>query len=209
MDAGDALLQEILEHPDDDVPRLVYADWLDDTGGQPEQARAEFIRLQVLLAGLPGEDERRPELEARERRLRKRHARAWLGPMRLDVHDCAFERGFVVHLSLDAVSLLRWQDQIARSEPVRSVHLTSARQREVLECLAALPFLERLAGLDLSNNYLDRAGVAPLLNSPYLGRLQTLKFNDNPYGYDAVEAVANSPDLAGLVALEMRRNNLT
>jgi uncharacterized protein (TIGR02996 family) len=41
------LLVAICEHPADDEPRMVMADWLDDNG-QPE--RAEFIRLQLFLA---------------------------------------------------------------------------------------------------------------------------------------------------------------
>jgi uncharacterized protein (TIGR02996 family) len=41
-----ALLQAIREAPDDDAPRLVYADWLDEHGA-PE--RAEFIRVCVEL----------------------------------------------------------------------------------------------------------------------------------------------------------------
>jgi uncharacterized protein (TIGR02996 family) len=43
----DAFLQAILENLDDDTPRLVYADWLDEHG-DPE--RADFIRVQGLLA---------------------------------------------------------------------------------------------------------------------------------------------------------------
>ncbi len=37
-----AFLAAIMEHPDDDAPSLVYADWLDERG---EADRAEFIRL--------------------------------------------------------------------------------------------------------------------------------------------------------------------
>ncbi len=44
-----ALLRSILAAPDDDAPRLVYADWLDENG-EPE--RAEFIRVQCELARL-------------------------------------------------------------------------------------------------------------------------------------------------------------
>jgi uncharacterized protein (TIGR02996 family) len=40
---GDALLEDIRRHPDDDGPRLVYADWIEENG---EPDRAEFIRLQ-------------------------------------------------------------------------------------------------------------------------------------------------------------------
>lgn len=41
-----AFFADILAHPEDDTPRLVYADWLEDNG-QPE--RAEFIRIQIEL----------------------------------------------------------------------------------------------------------------------------------------------------------------
>jgi uncharacterized protein (TIGR02996 family) len=42
-----AFLDDIIENPDDDVPRLVYADWLTDQG---RGDRAEFIRVQVAAA---------------------------------------------------------------------------------------------------------------------------------------------------------------
>ena len=42
------LLQAVCEAPDDDGPRLVYADWCEDNG-QPE--RAEFIRSQIRRDG--------------------------------------------------------------------------------------------------------------------------------------------------------------
>jgi uncharacterized protein (TIGR02996 family) len=42
MGDDDAFLRAIADAPDDDAPRLVYADWLDEHG-QPD--RAEFVRL--------------------------------------------------------------------------------------------------------------------------------------------------------------------
>ena len=47
MNHDDAFLQAILDAPDDDTPRLVYADWLEEHG-QPD--RAEFIRSRGLPA---------------------------------------------------------------------------------------------------------------------------------------------------------------
>jgi uncharacterized protein (TIGR02996 family) len=44
MSDGDLLLAAIREHPEEDTPRLVYADWLEENG-QPD--RAELIRLGV------------------------------------------------------------------------------------------------------------------------------------------------------------------
>lgn len=47
MTDGAALLAAILAAPDDDAPRLVYADWLEEHG---EETRAEFIRMQINMA---------------------------------------------------------------------------------------------------------------------------------------------------------------
>src|SRR5262245_37192027 len=44
---GAALLRAIIDNPDEDTPRLVYADWLDEQGGESNAARAEFIRIQI------------------------------------------------------------------------------------------------------------------------------------------------------------------
>ena len=45
-------LQAISASPDDNLVRLVYADWLDERG----DPRAEFVRLQVELRQLPPDD---------------------------------------------------------------------------------------------------------------------------------------------------------
>jgi uncharacterized protein (TIGR02996 family) len=42
-------IEDIVADPDDDTPRLIFADWLDEHG---EEERAEFIRLQCEYAGL-------------------------------------------------------------------------------------------------------------------------------------------------------------
>jgi uncharacterized protein (TIGR02996 family) len=52
----DAFLQAILSSPDDDTPRLAYADWLEEHG---RSERAAFIRVQCQLARLPDDDPRR------------------------------------------------------------------------------------------------------------------------------------------------------
>lgn len=46
MTEGDALLRAIIEEPDCNDLRLIYADWLGDNG---QDARAEFIRLQIAV----------------------------------------------------------------------------------------------------------------------------------------------------------------
>src|SRR5690349_5354630 len=87
------LLAAVLADPEDDAPRLVYADWLDENG-QPE--RAAFIRLQVEAARLPGFDPCRDVLGRRAVRLFDRHGADWVAELpRLDgITWAGFERGF-------------------------------------------------------------------------------------------------------------------
>jgi uncharacterized protein (TIGR02996 family) len=90
--SDDVFVQAILSAPDDDTPRLTYADWLEEHG-RPE--RAAFIRVECQLARLPDDDPRRPDLEARERQLLAEHGEEWAGPLRGLVDDWTFRRGFV------------------------------------------------------------------------------------------------------------------
>jgi uncharacterized protein (TIGR02996 family) len=47
------LTRAVVAEPDADLHRLAYADFLDDRDGPGDRARAEFVRVQVELAGLP------------------------------------------------------------------------------------------------------------------------------------------------------------
>jgi uncharacterized protein (TIGR02996 family) len=58
-----ALLKAISVHADEDTPRLVYADWLDERG---DHDRAEFIRVQCRLAAISPADQEWSALIDRE-----------------------------------------------------------------------------------------------------------------------------------------------
>lgn len=68
MSLDEAFLRDVIEHPDDDAVRLIYADWLEERGG----LRGEFIRLQIESEHLQEDDPRRPELEDRVFALEQR-----------------------------------------------------------------------------------------------------------------------------------------
>ena len=51
MTREEDLLRAVLADPDDDAPRLVLADWLEDRGDADSLARGELIRVQVASAG--------------------------------------------------------------------------------------------------------------------------------------------------------------
>jgi uncharacterized protein (TIGR02996 family) len=89
------LLRAIRDNPEEDTPRLMYADYLDEEG---HSARAEFIRTQVERARLPEHDPQRAPLEDREHELLAEHECSWLNvePDQMDeLREWEFERGFV------------------------------------------------------------------------------------------------------------------
>ena len=87
----DAFLKSIIANPDDDLPRLVYADFLDETG---DADRGEFIRVQCQLVRTDEHDPQFRELEDREHALLATNERAWFtAPAGL--REWVWRRGFI------------------------------------------------------------------------------------------------------------------
>jgi uncharacterized protein (TIGR02996 family) len=95
MSDAAALLAAIRAAPDDDAPRLIYADWLDEHG-QPE--RAEFIRVQIEL-----DRNESTKLRLRESDLLAEHHDAFAGALAAPGLRFRFERGFIVGLGHSGV----------------------------------------------------------------------------------------------------------
>jgi uncharacterized protein (TIGR02996 family) len=90
----DAFLQVAQEEPEEDAPRLIFADWLEDRGGPAWAAYAEFIRNQIESAKLGNRSKhRRARLAARQRELLAAHQRTWLGPWAGGSFRWVFHRG--------------------------------------------------------------------------------------------------------------------
>ncbi|MBY0459689.1 MAG: TIGR02996 domain-containing protein [Gemmataceae bacterium] len=182
MRDDEALLAAVIQHPDEDTPRLIYADWLQDHG-RPE--RAEFIRFQVERDRLPfGADARRRELLARETALLERHRKRWFDPFRcaFGAVKVTFRRGFVEHLETDAQSYLASSQALYRSAPLRSVVV-----RDTAAELLALSTCPRPAGVRLRarldvflglpparTTLIDLLAPAPAAPEPWLGRGERL-----------------------------------
>src|SRR5437667_9297562 len=77
---AEAFLQRIRAYPDDDAPRLIFADWLDEQGSVEAADRAEFIRVQVALAQMSPDDPRQPALLIAERELLDAYKPVWDAP---------------------------------------------------------------------------------------------------------------------------------
>src|SRR5262245_32995116 len=97
MNPEKAFLQAIIDNPDDDAPRLIYADWLEEHGDGPQ---AEFIRLQCQLARMDEFDPDRIALRDREEALLQAYGSQWQSEVPLEVRlpGEPFRRGFVALL---------------------------------------------------------------------------------------------------------------
>lgn len=69
------ILAAIQQCPDDDLPRFIYADWLDEHG---DTDRASFIRVAIEVNNLGWTDPRRDELAQSYWALLRRNIHRWL-----------------------------------------------------------------------------------------------------------------------------------
>src|SRR5262249_8069317 len=112
MSLDDAFLRDICERPDDDAPRLIYADWLEENG---HAERAEFIRLQCRVAQMDEDDPHYAELEDREFELLHAHSDDWQGA-EWDGH-INWVRGFMDSIRIDAGEFLHCARELLRLGP--------------------------------------------------------------------------------------------
>ena len=73
-----AFRRAIVAEPHDDVPRMVYADWLQENG---QDERAEFIRLQCRLAEMLEDSPDYAAMRKREEKLLRKNKRRWTKPV--------------------------------------------------------------------------------------------------------------------------------
>jgi uncharacterized protein (TIGR02996 family) len=191
------LFRGVLAEPEEDAPRLVFADWLDDHG-EPE--RAEFIRLQMERARLREYDPRRPLLLSREQELLDLHARAW----RADLpgwhreEQCWFRHGFVALVSITAARFARGRSRLLdRQAPLEGVRLRNLEGRSAE--VSANPRLTHLR--ELAPLATDEARV--LLTSPHLAGLRRLDFSLGARVRFDLGALVTGP-FTGLSALNLQ-----
>lgn len=212
---ADAFLEAILHDPDDNTPRLVYADWLEDQGDSASTARAEFIRVQCALAGDALAPRQRAELKRREQQLLDEHGKEWMRPLRRLIFRCHFQRGFIEDVALMADRFSTHAGRIFRRAPIQRLHLLVPRMPLALPpdsrlnaaALADSPHLRRLRTLDLQHNRLDSGDVRALLVSEHLTNLTELDLSHNRIGDSGVRSLANSPLLTRLKSLNLCGND--
>jgi uncharacterized protein (TIGR02996 family) len=204
LSLAEAFERAIVEEPDDLAARLIYADWLQEHDDPALAARGDFIRVQCQLDQLPPDDENRPALEARERDLLGRYARAWAGGVRPLVRTFEFHRGFIERVRVDLPSLAKHGSRLFQLGPVRDVELVVERSQR--DALLTCPFLERVTSLDLGYLGGESSLLAELFHSPRVSGLTSLRIR--AVQAPTLPALLTSPHLARLATLDLSMSSL-
>ncbi len=207
---------------DDDTPRLVFADWLQENGDEP---RAEFIRIQCARARDQSAD------TARAEHFLNTNRRRWLRGLPRYLMDnpgrCEFRRGLVTAVSLQGP---KWS---ADGESIRRItaleHLTLDRNypehmeaptleglRELtlngmtsetvatLACSSIIPTLVALSLTPIPAATIGDRYLSELFANPALTRLRRLRLGRTHLVNSVAAAIADTPRLTALEELSLQ-----
>lgn len=212
-----ALLRAIAADPNNDLPRLVYADWLDEHG---DPLHAELIRVQCELAGKTCKGERRKLLAARVKELLAEPKFSLGDGRRVGYHrglidSCILSfHGKKAVLEIPPVSVWSGTPQPAR---VLTLDKTDSDffklTADVALNLGALlrgnldtvsGWLSRVTSLVCHDTDVEPADLLRLAACPYLGGVSGIVFSDAsgvPLG--AIEALLTAPVIPGIRHLHL------
>jgi uncharacterized protein (TIGR02996 family) len=209
MNEREAFLRAIFESPDDDAPRLVYADWLEEN---KDPLQAAFVRVQVELAKLARDDPRERGLRARERELWRTVKRwrflprGWTSAT-LD----EYRRGFPVWCRGSVGDFLAALPDLWQIGPPEKavVSVDSPGDAAQLRALAACPAVGPLRHLTLCGACLDDIAARDLLSSPRLRGLRSLHLSGDGMSNESARFLATSPFVESLRRLQITLPSLT
>ena len=209
MTDRDALYRAVLDHPDDDTPRLVYADYVEEHG-DPEYAR--FIRTQIELAKVPGWDPLWIRAREQDQNLtngyfyRERFPLPLEGLPKRPRPTIEYRRGFPWELgALNLEQFAARCDALFAAAPIQAVNLRSDHRAPLndLRPLTDNPHFARLRRLTFCPSRLTADGIRRLTDSPHAAGLTDLGFSSAGVGAEVADALFRSPLLARVTRLRL------
>ena len=178
-----AFLRAIAATPRDLLARLVFADYLEETGDPNHIARAHLIRTQVALDDSATDPDEYDRLKAFEARLLDLFQMTWdldVPYWLLDEGAVEYRRGFVEHVSVPFYRFLRSAGELFAALPLRSLHLKppAALNSDYGGVFDCLPQLAAVETLKLGPNLTDLAYPWPPAESdlpPLFAELMTCR----------------------------------
>jgi uncharacterized protein (TIGR02996 family) len=216
---ADAFLDAIFDHPDDDTPRLVYADWLQEHG---QENYAQFIRLQCAAAReKPWSDEANRLWEEIGRVWNRLDDEWWpatreewsVDDSRSELLDAVhFNRGFLRPVVRVASNHLVACEACWAWLPTPATTLELWPESD-LESLASVPVLRRVSHIQSrsdwwdydedSNSVRSSPGLDALLRSPHLSRLRELDLKRCWLTPANVQTLLEAPGLSAVESLRV------
>lgn len=192
MTEEESFVAHIRANPLDEVPRLIYADYLEDRG----DPRGEFIRIQCELARREVGDPDRLGLVAREQELLEAHAESWLAPLRklgaMGISARCFRRGLIERVRMEADRFLANCGPLCAAAPaLYGVELRHVGP--VMDSLASLRLPGQIGCLDMSSNRLRPEHITPLKKTPWAGQIDELRLAFNELGDAGAMELASIP----------------
>ena len=233
----EAFLRAIFDAPDDDTPRLVYADFLEENG---DEDRAAYIRYECEAARC--DQPRCDQLDAARLRLIAKHATVDNDPWPWD--DDRTVRGFPeppspARLGTERLAdprqlredVVKWSPEVFGATAMKLVP-PPALTADQVETLFALPFVQRVTEWDFSGRVEEAAsepdevaeatyalidmtqqtvittfGVEVLARQRAARRVTALDLRNNNLDNDAARAIVRSPYLGNLKRLRLLEGN--
>lgn len=228
MSPEDAFVHSILNNPEDDTPRLVFSDWLEE---HDRESHAELIRVQCELARLPKRS-REPKVKARRKKLAAREKELlrqpeffppWPAGMRKPGYDSfkrssdapklKYERGFIPRIRV-------FDGELMAPEWAQSPWHTLLREGKALALelhgdqgglqttlffgpyemadLAQHASLCRVTLINLFEGHLTDDNLGVLARSPLLTQLREIWFGDCTISRDVMRTLVTSSSIKQL-----------
>ena len=219
MTDREALLRAVAANPDEDTPRLVFADLLDELGGAADVARARFIRMQIDLVRNPGRSwfansDRLCEVS----RLAGLFADTWLDELpkwaadearkqRLRADD--FPRGFLDTFHVKPRSFAAQGDQLLDAAPITRIVAPGLTTAANLTTFLISPFLSRVRSLALPDGNADRAASLVKTSTGALSTIEELDLSGSGLTDTGAVALSQAKVLKNLRVLVAHKNHLS
>jgi len=182
-------MQTILNRPDDEAARLIYADWLDEHG---DSDRAEFIRVQVALATMDQADDRWPHFYRRQQWLLLQHRTQWLEDVPAWCRSGAvFRQGFVDEVQCHVSDFTVRGYEVPRRVPVRRLVISEPPDNFIK--FLRLPALKSIESLALDRTWTASTALPTLADCPPLPNLRQLSFKAHRPQPDFLLRLTESP----------------
>jgi uncharacterized protein (TIGR02996 family) len=192
VSAEAGLLSAILADPADHVPRLVYADWLEEHDQAP---RAEFIRGQIHLARVKEDSLSRRRLARRMSELLAEHEEEWLAMLPEKPRCSRFVRGFLDKIGIDGRLLEEHATALFSSAPLTRLGVMYMDVDMEEPDNIPIPASNALVTLDLSYNSIFSDFLSDLAarTFPRLTQLRSLLLMFNHLDDDCVPILCQHP----------------